>query len=197
MCLTSMYTLTVTHWTTDDNHDTATLRQRNVTAMLSELETSGAPTTALCRGAPCRSLGVALSVCTHARAAACCASHTSRRRRWRCPTAERLRRATQLSGGRGPCRWQCNTMLPGTKSAKASVHRQSRPARRLLAADRRRYGHLGPRSAGIVAIHAWSGLVFAGLRRSVGFWAERPLIHWISHNSTMSTTLLLARRVVF
>ena len=65
------------------------------------------------------------------------------------------------------CKWQCNTsMLPGTKSAKASVHQQSRPARRdfwprIVAMATWDYGR--PGSSLSPVLHAWSGLVFAGL----------------------------------
>ena len=82
---------------------------------------------------------------------------------------------------------QCNTsMLPApapvcSKGVRSPAEPASAP--RLLAADRR-YGHLGPESAWIVANRpssmpgrVWSSLVFAGL---VGIPPKAQKIRWVS-----------------
>ena len=59
---------------------------------------------------------------------------------------------------------------------RRSIHRARRPARREFRLRVVLIAVLGPPVAFPAVPHGWSGLVFAGLRRSVGFWAERAHI---------------------
>ena len=103
-----------------------------------------------------------------------------RRRCWRCPKVRRPNRATQLRLGLGAVAQAVATgrRLQPPVGALASVHQACRPSRREFRLRVVPTTVLDPSATFPAVLRAWSGLVFAGRRWSVGFLGERTQIRW-------------------
>ena len=103
-----------------------------------------------------------------------------RRRCWRCPKVRRPNRATQLRLGLGAVAQAVATgrRLQPPVGASASVHQACRPSRREFRLRVVPTTVLDPSATFPAVLRAWSALVFARRRWSVGFCAARPQIRW-------------------
>ena len=123
---------------------------------------------------------------TQTKRAPAAAPSRPRRRCWRCPKVRRPNRATQLRLGLGAVAQAVATgrRLQPPVGALASVHQACRPSRREFRLRVVPTTVLDPSATFPAVLRAWSGLVFAGRRWSVGFLDERTQIRWFSCNST-------------
>ena len=117
---------------------------------------------------------------TQTKRAPAAAPSRPRRRCWRCPKVRRPNRATQLRLGLGAVAQAVATgrRLQPPVGASASVHQACRPSRREFRLRVVPTTVLDPSATFPAVLRAWSGLVFAGRRWSVGFWAARAQIRW-------------------